>query len=147
MNTRWDSFDVRNELSRLQSEMQKVLGRSGVLRGWDLTGGNAVPAVNVWEDAEGVYVESELPGLDSQDIEIYVTGRQLTLRGERKPPVVERGVWHRQERGHGKFQRVVELPTDVDANAVEAQFRNGVLLVKLPKRSESRPRKIDIKVG
>lgn len=147
MNTRWDSFDVRNELSRLQSEMQKLLGRSGVLRGWDLTGGNAAPAVNVWEDADGVYVESELPGLDSQDIEIYVTGRQLTLRGDRKPPVVERGVWHRQERGHGKFQRVVELPADVDADAVEARFQNGVLLVKLPKRAESRPRKIDIKVG
>ena len=147
MLTRWDALDVRYEVNRLQQEMQRLLGRSGLTRGWEVAATGAAPAVNLWEDAEGVYVESELPGLDGEDLEIYVTGRQLTLKGERKAPVVEGGVWHRQERGHGKFQRVVALPCDVEADGVEARFRHGVLLVKLPKRAESRPRKIDVRVN
>jgi HSP20 family protein len=106
-----------------------------------------MPALNVWADEENIYVESELPGLDASDVELFVTGRQLTLRGERKPPVVDKGVWHRQERPHGRFQRTLELPIDVDTAAVEAQFHNGVLLVKLPKHAEIRPRRVEIKVG
>jgi HSP20 family protein len=105
------------------------------------------PAINVWADEENLYVESELPGLEVSDVELFVTGRQLMFRGERKPPVVDKGVWHRQERPHGKFQRTLELPMDVDVNSVEAQFQNGVLLVKLPKHAEIRPRRIDIKIG
>ena len=105
------------------------------------------PAINVWADEENIYVESELSGVDAGDVELFVTGRQLTFRGERKPPVVEKGVWHRQERPHGKFQRTLELPVDVDTAAVEAHFQNGVLLVKLPKHAEVRPRRVEIKVG
>lgn len=113
------------------------------------TSGSAAttPAINVWADEENIYVESELPGVDAGDVELFVTGRQLTFRGERKPPVVEKGVWHRQERPHGRFQRTLELPVDVDTAAVEAQFQNGVLLVKLPKHAEIRPRRVEIKVG
>lgn len=147
MMTRWDAFDLRNEVNRLQHEMQRLLGRSGLTRAWDGAAAGTTPTVNVWEDTEGVYVESELPGLDADDLEVYVTGRQLTLKSERKAPVVEGGVWHRQERGYGKFQRVVALPCDVEADGVEARFRHGVLLVRLPKRAESRPRKIDVRVN
>ncbi|MFO0870994.1 MAG: Hsp20/alpha crystallin family protein [Pirellulales bacterium] len=146
MLSRWNGLDMRQELSKLQDEMQRLWSRTGVLRHWDAASGGPVPAVNVWEDAEAVYVESELPGLASEDLEIYVTGRQLSLRGERKPPVVDKGVWHRQERGYGKFQRVVELPGDVDADAVAARFNHGVLTITLPKRVETRPRKIAVQV-
>lgn len=177
MNARWESIDFRSELARLQNELQQAFGRTGlrwpVEPGHSAAAGaspgqgtaakstaaqaagrpatqnpaTTTPAINVWADVDKIYVESELPGLDAGDVEVFVTGRQLTLRGERKPPVVEKGVWHRQERPHGKFQRTLELPLDVDAAAVEANFQNGVLLVKLPKHAEIRPRRVEIKFG
>lgn len=175
MNARWESIDFRSELARLQNEFQQAFGLSGLRwpvepgnaaaagtaspgqgTAGKSTAGQAAgrplassattaPAVNVWADENSIYVESELPGLDAGDVELLVTGRQLTLRGERKPPVVEKGVWHRQERPYGKFQRTLELPVDVDAAAVEASFQNGVLRVKLPKHAEIRPRRVEIK--
>jgi len=107
----------------------------------------AYPAVNVWEDGESVFVEAELPGLDSKDLEIHVTGgNQLTLKGERKQNVPEKGVVHRQERGFGNFVRVLTLPVQVNADRVDARFENGVLLIKLAKHEAAKPRKIAVKV-
>jgi len=151
MLTRWEPVDLRSEFSRIQNEMHRLFGRSPWTRLSESpsNGANvaAGPSVNVWEDADAVYVESELPGLDAQDVELFVAGRVLTLRGERKSPTVEKGVWHRQERGFGKFQRELELPTDVDVAAVEAEFKHGVLLVRLPKRVDLRPRRIEIRTA
>lgn len=143
---RWDSWnDLRTDVSRLQEEFNRLLGRTGLSEVFERPAG--YPAVNVWEDHDNIYVEAELPGLQLEDLEIYVNGtRQLTIQGERKAPVVERGIWHRQERGHGKFSRVVELTSDVDSQNVAAQFKLGVLLVKLPKREEVKPRRVHIKV-
>jgi len=106
----------------------------------------AYPAVNIWEDGENVFVEAELPGLDSKELEIHVTGgNQLTLKGQRKPNVPEKGVVHRQERGFGEFVRVLTLPVQVNADRVDARFDNGVLLIKLAKHEAAKPRKIAVK--
>jgi HSP20 family protein len=137
---------VWNQLNQLQQEMNRLFSRWGEdgLRWTGLAGG--YPALNVWEDAERVFVEAELPGLDLKDLEIYVTGgNQLTLKGERKANVPEKGLWHRQERGFGKFSRSLTLPFNVDADKVDARFENGVLLVTLPKHESARPRKINVK--
>jgi HSP20 family protein len=104
------------------------------------------PAVNVWEEGEEVLVEAELPGLDLKSLELLVTGgNQLTLKGERKFQVPEKGLWHRRERGYGEFVRTVMLPSLVNADRVEARLENGVLLVRLPKHESARPRKINVK--
>jgi HSP20 family protein len=104
------------------------------------------PAVNMWEDREHVYVQAELPGLDLKDLEIYVTGgNQLSLKGSRKPATPEKGVWHRQERAFGDFERVLTLPYTVDAEKVEARFENGILLIQLAKHESAKPRKITVK--
>ena len=142
--TRWRPANtVWNQLQQLQQEMNQLFSRWGDDGGrW--TGG--YPAVNVWDDADQVFVEAELPGLNLKDLEIYVTGgNQLTIKGERKPPVPEKGVWHRQERSFGKFSRSLTLPFNVDADKVNARFENGVLLVTLPKHESARPRKIVVK--
>jgi HSP20 family protein len=145
--SRWQVANpVWNQLSQLQQEMNRLFSRWGDDGGrWTgLAGG--FPAMNVWEDADQVFVEAELPGLDLKDLEIYVTGgNQLTLKGERKPAAPEKGVWHRQERTFGKFARSLTLPFTVDADKVDARFENGVLLVKLPKHESARPRKIAVK--
>jgi HSP20 family protein len=89
-----------------------------------------------------------LPGMDLKDLEIYVTGgNQLTIKGERRQPTLEKGVWHRQERGYGSFARVLTLPFQVDPDKVEAKFENGVLRVSLAKHESAKPRKIPIKVS
>lgn len=104
------------------------------------------PAVNLWEENDALVIEAELPGLELQDLEIFVTGHnQFTIKGERKAPNVDKGVPHRQERAFGKFTRTVTLPFAVDENAVEATFEHGVLRVRLPKHEAAKPRKIEIK--
>lgn len=146
VGTRWQPFtELRAEMNRLRDEMDRLFARRGA-GSWSLFPTVTYPAMNVWEDEQRLYVEAELPGLDLGDLEIYVNaGNQLTVKGERKSPAVEHGTWHRRERGCGTFSRTVELPSSVDANKVEAEFKNGVLLVTLPKAEEARPRRIAVK--
>jgi HSP20 family protein len=119
--------------------------------------GTGYPALNAWEDDEAAYVEAELPGLSFQDIEVYVQGNELTLRGERRihAPWAERqqsggnggaggGNWHRQERARGRFARSLSLPWEIDADRVEAKLGDGVLTVRLPKAESSRPKKVKV---
>lgn len=142
----WQPFrPVWNQISQLQSEMNRLFERWGD-GGRGLTFATTYPAVNVWEDGENIFVEAELPGLDPKDLEIHVTGgNQLTLKGERKQELPEKGVVHRQERGFGNFVRVLTLPLPVNADRVDARFENGVLLLKLPKHEAAKPRKIAVK--
>ncbi len=143
--SRWQPFSpVWNQLQQLQDEMNRLVERWGTNGGQ--SGAGSYPAVNVWEDPEALHVEAELPGLNLKDLEIHVTGNnQLTIKGERKPNVPEKSVWHRQERGFGQFVRVLTLPFEIDANKVEARFENGVLLLNLPKHAAAKPRKITVK--
>jgi len=145
MLSRWQPFSpVWNQLHQLQDEMNRLVERWGTNGGQ--AGAGTYPAVNVWEDAEALHVEAELPGLNLKDLEIHVTGNnQLTIKGERKPNVPEKSVWHRQERGFGQFVRVLTLPFDIDSNKVEARFENGVLMLNLAKHPAAKPRKITVK--
>mgnify|MGYP001553828185 CR=1 FL=1 len=144
MLTRWQPFgDVRTELDRLHNEMNRLFGRySNGVR--DFSG--AFPPLNLWEDDGNLYVEAELPGFTTDDIEMYVTSdNQLSLKGERKPPHADEGTWHRQERGFGAFSRTVDLPTSVNGDKVSADFKNGVLTITLPKQEAAKPRRIKVK--
>ncbi|HWG44866.1 MAG TPA: Hsp20/alpha crystallin family protein [Gemmataceae bacterium] len=144
-SSRWQSFSpVWNQLQQFQHEMNHLFDRW--TDGNPFTGPVAFPLLNVWEDGDRVCVEAELPGLDFEDLEIYVTGgNQLTIKGERKPCVPDQGVWHRQERAFGSFSRSLTLPFPVDADKVDAHLVNGVLQVELSKHESARPRKIPVK--
>ena len=104
------------------------------------------PALNVWEDSDKVFVEAELPGIKLDDIELLVTGDELTISGARGEPQVSDVAYHCNERGTGRFCRALRLPWEVKANDVEATLRDGVLLVTIPKAEEARPRKVKVKV-
>jgi HSP20 family protein len=127
----------------MQDEMNRLFGR------WGLNAPRGgFPLLNLWEDENAVYAEAELPGFELGDLEVLVTGEdQMSLKGERKKPEVEGGRWHRQERGFGSFSRLVELPCPVDSAQVTAEFKDGVLTVKLPKRAELKPRRIEVKAN
>lgn len=149
LTNRWPTLrevsrDMSSEMGHLQNEMNRLFGRFSYGNG--LAGGVAgYPALNAWEDDAGYYVEAELPGIELADLEIVVVGGQLTIKGERKAPTVEKGAWHRRERAFGSFTRVLDLPAAVDSDRVEAKLTNGVLLVSLPKSEKARPRKIEVK--
>jgi len=136
-NTLW------NQLAQFQHEMNRLFDRWG---GDGPATVSAFPPVNVWEENDRVVLEAELPGLELKDLEIFVTGgNQLTLKGQRQAPAPEKGVWHRQERGQGVFQRTLTLPFVVDPDKVEARLENGVLSVQLAKHESARPRKIQVR--
>jgi HSP20 family protein len=104
------------------------------------------PAVDVREDATRLEITAELPGLARKDVEVLVKDGVLTLRGEkRREAEPAEGRAHRVERRWGAFARSFVLPETVDATAVEARFRDGVLTVVLPKRPESRPLSVEIR--
>jgi HSP20 family protein len=145
--TRWAPLgQLWNEMNRFQEEMNRVFHRWGA--GGRNASGAAVayPPVNLWEDEGHVYAEAELPGLKLEDLEISVSGgNQLTITGTRKAPEANGGVWHRQERGFGTFERTLGLPFPVDANRVEARLEHGVLKVTMAKSEAAKPRKILVK--
>lgn len=126
------------ELSRLQREMNGLLsGFRG--RGYEF------PEVNVWADENEAVLKSEVPGVEPDDLEVTVHGNVLTLEGERKEPALaEEQSYQRRERGTGHFVRSVRLPYEVNPERIEASLRHGVLTVRVPRREESKPRKISV---
>jgi HSP20 family protein len=103
--------------------------------------------LDVAETPEAVIVKAEVPGIDPKEIEISVNQNTLTLRGERKEEKEDKGkTWHRVERSYGSFVRSVLLPAAVEGDRVEAEAKNGVLTVTLPKTRAAIPKKIEVKV-
>ena len=135
-------------LSRLRDDMDRLFDR-GLEGTPPVMGGPlspvAFPAVNVWEDADNVYAEAELPGVRMDDVEVSVVGNELTLKGKRKDATTDGTTYHRRERGMGAFSRVFRLPVDIDAEHVKATMRNGVLLVTLRKSAVAKPRRVEVR--
>ncbi|MFM2082527.1 MAG: hypothetical protein RL380_1218 [Verrucomicrobiota bacterium] len=103
------------------------------------------PVLDIAEDKDSYTVRAELPGLKREDISLSLHDGALSLAGERKVESEREGVAvHRRERCFGKFQRVLALPTAVNADKVTAQFKDGVLTITLPKSEASKPKQIDV---
>lgn len=103
--------------------------------------------VDVLDDDEEIVVVADLPGYDTDDIDLTVDGRELRLHAERSAETEseESGRYHRRERRHEQVSRVVTLPAEVEEDAANATYRNGVLTVRMPKRSpDGTGQRIDI---
>lgn len=104
------------------------------------------PPVNVYAGTDSYVVQSALPGLKAESLDITVTGDTLTIKGARAADDIgAKDSYHRQERGFGPFVRSIKLPSHVDGNKVEAKYAKGVLRVTLPRAEETKPRKITLK--
>lgn len=106
-----------------------------------------VPAVDVYDEGEAIVVKAELPGLTKDQVEVQISDRTLTIKGEKKRSEdVRESDYYRSERMYGAFTRTLSLPVEVKADAATATFKDGVLEIRLPKTEEpgKRPRKIEI---
>ena len=109
--------------------------------------GAGYPALNTWEDGDAAWVEAELPGLTMSDLEVLVSGHELTINGRREIAAPQGAGYHRRERAQGAFSRSLALPWVIDADQVEARLRDGVLTIKLPKAESAKPKKIEVKTA
>lgn len=132
------------ELNRLQNELEQVFGRTDGL----LARPGTYPAVNLFEDDDNLVVESEIPGMELEQFELFVNAdNQLTIQGHREQPNGQTATRHREERVFGHFSRMITLPVLVDGNASQATYTNGVLRITLPKKTEAKPRRIAVTAG
>ena len=137
------------EFATLQDRMQRLFG-DVYLRDEDIAArGSWVPPVDIYEtDNHDLVIKAELPDMTREDIEVTVENNTLTLRGSKKPPVdVKEDQFRRVERHYGAFSRSFTLPNTVDASKVGAEYRNGVLTIRLPFREEAKPRTINVDVA
>lgn len=105
------------------------------------------PSVDIYETENELVLKADLPDVKLEDIEVRVENQTLTLKGERKfeEDSSVRG-YHRIERSYGNFTRSFSVPSTVDPEKVAAEFKNGVLTVKLPKKEAAKPRQVKIEV-
>ena len=148
MNTvvRYEPFrglsTLHDQVNRLLNEtMFRGQGEDSAITNW-------APAVDIFETPNELVVKADLPDVDEKDIDIHVENNLLTIRGERKfEKNVSEDNYLRVERTYGAFSRSFSLPNTVNAEAIHAEYKNGVLTVNLPKREESKPRQVKVSVN
>jgi HSP20 family protein len=136
--------DMFADLDRLQRELQQAFDLSPGIRGMPRGG---YPAMNVGGTAKSVEIYAFAPGIDPATLDVQIEKGVLTLAGERKPDTAgkdEKASVHIDERFAGRFRRVVNLPDDVDADAVQAKYRDGVVHISIPRKQAAQPRRISI---
>jgi HSP20 family protein len=112
------------------------------------TGRSWLPAVDIFETNDREFVlKAELPDMKREDINITFENGVLTLTGERKAEFDEtQGTFHRSERAYGRFSRSFTLPATIDANRINASYKDGILTVRVPQREEAKPKQIAVDV-
>src|SRR5215469_13204213 len=105
------------------------------------------PAVDIFETEDALVLKADVPDLELKDIDVRVENQTLTLAGERKfESEHSANGYHRIERSYGQFQRSFSVPQTVDTEKVSAEYKNGVLTVKLPKKEAAKPRQVQVEV-
>ncbi|MCX8071711.1 MAG: Hsp20/alpha crystallin family protein [Candidatus Binatia bacterium] len=149
---RWDPFQ---EIEALRREIDRAFESAGLrfpslLRTglWPARGERGYPPVNVYEDKDAFYVEVLVPGVDPNSVTITALRNSVTISGEKPRTATGKSeAIHREERSSGKFSRRIELPVEVDEAKAKAEYKNGVLLITLPKAEQAKPKAIAVQVG
>jgi HSP20 family protein len=140
-------FDPFRDLAVLQDRMNRLFNEAYTPRQSDdlMSRGTWTPAVDIYEVDGALVIKAELPDMRREDIDVSVENSTLTIRGERKlDNDIKQESFHRIERAYGGFVRSFSLPNTVDPAKIGAEYKNGVLTVKLPVREEAKARQIQI---
>lgn len=149
----WNPFE---ELATLRQEIDRAFegfgtGQSPLRQVAFLPGRGPrrYPLINLLEDKDHIYIEALTPGVDPQSLNVSVTHNRLTMAGEktRISGDVKPEAFHRSERASGKFVRTFDLPVEVDDAGVQAEYKNGLLLVTIPKAEKAKPKQINVKIA
>jgi HSP20 family protein len=135
-----DMVNIQDEVNRLFDDF---LVRSPARH----VDGRWIPAVDISEDENSLYVDVEIPGMKKEDIKVSLEHNILSLKGEKKQEKeVQEENYHRWERRYGSFARSFELPIAVQSDKIKASYKSGVLRIELPKAEEVKPKEIPIEV-
>jgi HSP20 family protein len=138
-----DMLNIQREINR----MFDSCFRGGVQEPSELLTSTWSPSVDITEKDDGYIVKVELPGVGKDDVKITMQDNVLTIGGEKKQEKESKeSNFHRIERSYGRFQRSFSLPSAVKSDKIEAEYKDGILRVVLPKSEASRPKQIDVKV-
>ncbi len=144
---RWDPF---RDLAEVQERVNRALGDFYGTRGSDdvMRRGAWIPPVDIYEGGNHeMIIKAEMPDIKQEDLDIRVEDNTLTITGEKKiDESVKQDQFHRVERAYGQFSRSFSLPATIDTEKVTADYKNGVLTIKLPMREEAKPKQIQVKV-
>lgn len=144
---RWDPF---SEMMSMQREMDRLFGRLGLNPESRVDGAAAawMPRIDAKTTADGMVVCAEIPGVAKDDIELSVTEGVLTIKGERRTDAeTEDEGWVIRERTRGSFERSLVLPDGVEADAITADYRDGILEIRVPKAPEAVPATHHVAIG
>ena len=129
------------DFAKLQREMNRLFD----IYGEDYSEYETYPAVNVWGSSNEALITAEIPGIELNDLHITVNNNILSIEGERKKEEIgEEALFHRHERGFGKFLKTIRLPFEVENDKINATYSNGILRIALPRLESSKPRRIEI---
>lgn len=137
-----EMFDLQRRINQLFDNRSATTANEGVaLSAW-------TPAVDIYEDENAFLIKVELPEVSREDVKVNLHDNTLSISGERRFENEEkRDGYHRVERSYGQFYRSFTLPPNINAEAIDAQFKDGVLRLTLPKKEEAKPKQITVNVS
>ena len=143
--TQWNPM---RELEHFQNRILNAFAPALGSRGDNSSASQWAPLVDITEDDDGYHISAELPQVDKKDVKVTLESGVLTITGERRlQKDGNKRKYHRVERAYGYFSRSFSLPNDADPSKVEAEFKDGMLNVRVGKSEEARPRQIEVKVS
>ncbi|HKU76097.1 MAG TPA: Hsp20/alpha crystallin family protein [Pyrinomonadaceae bacterium] len=148
MSQQWnplqDLMVLQDRMNRLFEDATQRRNQTEAAAGDDFERADWTPAADISETESGYLIAIDLPGIDREALEIDVDDNRLIVRGTR---AISESKQHRLERPRGKFLRTFSVPGSVDQGKIGAEYKDGVLQIRLPKRGEQKAKKIDIKIG
>ena len=137
-----EMFELQRSINDLfEGSLGKSSRESAALSAW-------APAVDIYEDEDSFLLKVELPEVNRDDVKVNLDGNMLSITGERRfEHEDKRDGYHRVERSYGQFYRSFTLPPNVNAAEINAEFKEGLLRLTIPKKEEAKPKQIEVKVG
>ena len=143
-----DIADPFKELDRIQDEINRIFDFPRFSESEGIFDRAGSPALDVVENTDNYIVRCDLPGVEQKNLEVSVEGDVLTIKGEKKYEKKEKDArYYRNELWEGSFQRTLSLPVGVDTEKVDAELKDGILTITLPKKEEHKPKQITVKAS